>query len=85
MKLNVTLKVEAPPKPSTESFANGKKFYKDCEYYNSRCLMIMKNHMEESIYANTHKIENAKEVLDDINKKYTKFSKNGKNELFNNY
>ena len=28
MKLNLTLKVEAPPKPNTESSANEKKFFK---------------------------------------------------------
>ena len=41
--------------------------------------------MEESIYASIPKIMNAKEVLDAISKKYTKFSKNGKNELANNH
>ena len=35
--------------------------------------------MEESIYANIHKIKNAKELLDAISKKYTKFSNNEKN------
>ena len=34
MKLNLTLKVEAPPKPTVESSANEKKFYEDWEYYN---------------------------------------------------
>ena len=47
--------------------------------------MIMKNHMEESIYASIPKIENAKVVLDAISKKYTKFSNNRKNELSNNH
>ena len=37
--------------------------------------------MEEYIYASISKIENAKEVLDAISKKYTKFLKNGKNKL----
>ena len=41
--------------------------------------------MEESIYASIPKIENAKEFLDAINKNYTKFSKNKKNELSNNH
>ena len=41
--------------------------------------------MEESIYASIPKIENAKEFLDAISKKYTKFSKNEKNELSNNH
>ena len=49
-------------------------------------LMIMKNHMEDSIYASIPKIENAKEFLDAINNnKYTKFSKNKKNELSDNH
>ena len=47
--------------------------------------MIIKNHMEESIYASIPKIENEKEVLDAINKKYRKFSKNEKNKLSNNH
>ena len=45
----------------------------------------MKNHMEDSIYASIPKIENAKEFLDGISKKYTKFSKNEKNKLFDNH
>ena len=35
--------------------------------------------MEDSIYASIPKIENAKDFLYAINKKYTMFSKNGKN------
>ena len=45
IKLNLALKVEAPPKPTAESFANEKKFYEDWEYSNRCCMMIMKNHM----------------------------------------
>ena len=41
--------------------------------------------MEESIYASIPKIENAKEFLYVISKKYTKFSKNEKNELSDNH
>ena len=41
--------------------------------------------MEDFIYANIPKIENAKQFLYVINKKYTKFSKNGKNELSDNH
>ena len=85
IKLNLTLKVEAPPKPTVESFANDKKFYEDWEYPSSCFLMIMKNHTEESIYAGIPKIENEKEFLDAISKKYTKFSKNEKNELSDNH
>ena len=85
MKLNMSLKVEAPQKPTDETSANEKKSYKDWEYCNSCCLMIMENHMEESIYASIPKIDNAKEFLDSISKKYTKFSKNKKNELSNNH
>ena len=81
MKLNLILKVEAPPKPIVESFANEKKFYTDLEYSNSFCLPIM----DDSIYASISKIENAKEFLDAIIKKYAKFSKNEKNKLFNNH
>ena len=33
--------------------------------------------MEDSTYENIPKIENTKEFLDAIRKKYTKFSKNG--------
>ena len=45
----------------------------------------MKNHMDDSIYTSILKIENAKEFLDGISKKYTKFSKNEKNELSDNH
>ena len=41
--------------------------------------------MDESIYEIIPKIENTKEFLDAINKKYTKFSKNEKNELFDDH
>ena len=41
--------------------------------------------MEDSIYASIPKIENAKEFFDAISKKYTKFSKNEKNELSDNH
>ena len=41
--------------------------------------------MEDFVYANIPKIENAKDLLCAINKKYTKFSKNGKNELYDNH
>ena len=41
--------------------------------------------MEDSIYASIPKIKNAKEFFNAINKKYTKFSKNEKNELFDNH
>ena len=34
IKLNLALKVEAPPKPTTESSVNEKKFYEDLEYFN---------------------------------------------------
>ena len=85
MKLNLALKVKASPKPTVESFTNEKKFYEDWEHSNRCCLMIMENKMEETIYASIPKIENAKEFLDAISKKYTKFLKNEKNELSNNH
>ena len=85
MKLNLALRVKAHPKPTIESFANEKEFYEDWEYVNSCCLMIMENHVEDSIYASIPKIENAKEFMYVISKKYTKVSKIGKNELSNNH
>ena len=39
--------------------------------------------MEDSIYESIPKTENAKEFLDLFGKKYTKFSKDEKNELLN--
>ena len=85
MKLNLTLKVKTPQKPTIESSVSKKKSYEDSEYSNSCCLMIMKNNMEDSIYASIPKIENAKEFLYIISKKYKKFSKNEKNELSDNH
>ena len=41
--------------------------------------------MEESIYVSIPKIENAKEFLNTISKKYTKLSKNEINELSDNH
>ena len=69
MKLNLALKVEAPPKPTSESSTKEKKSYEDWEYSNSCCLMIMENHMEDSIYESIPKIENVKEFLDVVGKK----------------
>ena len=83
MTLNLALNVEAPPKPTTKSSASEKKSYKDCEYSNSCFLMIMENHMNDSIYQSISKTENANEFLDSVGKKYIKFSKNEKNELLN--
>ena len=74
MKLNLALKVETPPKPTTESFASEKKSYEEWEHFNSCCLMIMENHMENSIYKSIPKTKNAKEFLDVVGKRYTKFS-----------
>ena len=39
--------------------------------------------MEDSIYESIPKTENAKEFLDVVGKKYTKFSKNETNDLLN--
>ena len=83
MKPNLALKVEAPPKPTVESCASEKKSYEDSEYSNSCCLMIMENYMEDSIYESIPKTVNVKEFLDAVGKKYTKYSKNEKNELLN--
>ena len=47
--------------------------------------MIMENHIEDFVYASFPKIENAKDFLYAISKKYTKFSKNGKNESYDNH
>ena len=41
--------------------------------------------MKDFIYASISKIENAKDLLYVISKKYTKFSNNGKNELYDNH
>ena len=76
MKMNLALKVEAPPKPTAKSLANEKKFYEDWEYSNNCYLIIMENHMGDSVYANIPKFENAKDFLYNISKKYAKFSKN---------
>ena len=41
--------------------------------------------MEDSVYASISKIDNAKDFLYAISKKYTKFSKNEKNEPYDNH
>ena len=64
MKINLALKVEAPPKPTIESSASEKTSYEDWEYSNSCCFMIMENHMEDSIYESIPKTKNAKKFLD---------------------
>ena len=42
-------------------------------------LMIMENHMEDSIYVSIPKIKNAKEFLDAISKKFQSFQRMRKN------
>ena len=69
MQLNMALKVEAPSKPTTESSAKEKKSYEDWEYSNNCCLMIMENHMEDSIYESIPMTKNEKELLDAVGKK----------------
>ena len=78
MKLDLALKLEAPPKLTAKSYANEKKLYEDWECSNSCYLMIM----EDFVYASIPKIENAKYFLYAISKKSTKFSNDGKNELY---
>ena len=85
MKLNLAFKVEALPKPTTKCSTKEKKFYENCKYSNSCCMMIIVNHMEDSIYENISKTENSKEFLDVIIKKYTKFSKKRKHKLSDNH
>ena len=83
VKLNLALKVEAPPKPTIESSVNEKKFYDDKEYSNSFCLMIM---IWKTLFMQAFpRLRMKKGLLDAISKKYTKFSKNEKNELSDNY
>ena len=60
MKLNLALKVEAPPKPTIECSTSEKKSYEDSEYSNNCCLMIMENHMEDFIYESIPKTKSAK-------------------------
>ena len=70
MKMNLALKLEGLPKPTGESSTKEKKSYEDRKYSNSCCLMIMENHMEDSIYESIPKTKNAKEFLDVVGKKY---------------
>ena len=76
MKLNMTLKVDAPPKPLLRVLQRRKSPLRG--YSNSCCLMIMENHLEYSIYKRIPKIENTKEFLDAVGRKYIEFSKNEK-------
>ena len=87
MKLKLALKVKTPPKLTIKSSANEKKFssMRTRHILIVFFFMIIENHMENSIYESIPKIENAKEFLDFISKKYTKFLKNEKNELSDNY
>ena len=47
--------------------------------------MIIENHIKDCIYENIPKTKNAKKFLDVVRKKYTKFSKNRKNEIYDNH
>ena len=85
LKLNLALKVEASLKPTTKSSTNEKKFYKDWEYSNSYCLKIMENLWRNLFMQAFPRLRMQRSSCMSLVKKYTKFSKNEKNELCDNH
>ncbi|KAM6556990.1 hypothetical protein CsatB_004009 [Cannabis sativa] len=80
MRVDLALRMDAPPKPADDATEKDKKSYEDWEHSNRCCLMLMRYHMDESIRDSIPQIENAKDFLAAIKEKYKKFSKNEKNE-----
>ena len=83
MKMDLALRIEAPPKPTAETSSDDKILYDEWEYSNRCCLMIMKYHIEESIRDSIPKTNTAKEFLEAVAKKYMMFPKFEREHYFN--
>ncbi|XP_022842981.1 uncharacterized protein LOC111366457 [Olea europaea var. sylvestris] len=75
MHLDLALRVDAPTKPTSESTAAEKTLYKQWVHSNRTCLMIMKYTIDKSIRQSISDTDNAKEYLEAVGKKFTKFDK----------
>ncbi|KAM6577988.1 hypothetical protein CsatB_029825 [Cannabis sativa] len=80
MRVDLALRMDAPPKPADDATEKDKKSYEDWEHSNRCCLMLMRYNMDESIRDSIPQTESAKDFLAAIKEKYKKFSKNEKNE-----
>nr|XP_048333660.1 uncharacterized protein LOC125423449 [Ziziphus jujuba var. spinosa] len=79
MKLDLTLEMHPPEIPTDESSVEIKKPYEDWKHFSKCCMMMIENYMDESIYASISKVNTAKELLEEIGKKFIKFEMNEKN------
>ena len=66
MKLDLDLKIYPPEKPIDDSSATVKKLYEDWKHSNKCCIMMMKNFMDEVVYASIPKVDTTKGLLEEI-------------------
>ncbi|KAL5576976.1 hypothetical protein UlMin_018675 [Ulmus minor] len=83
MKLDLALRENELAKLSDSSTTEQKRYRDEWEHSNRCCLMIMMYHMEESIRDSIKGVDVAKKILESIDKKFKKFSKNERNEHLN--
>ncbi|KAF5468169.1 hypothetical protein F2P56_012345 [Juglans regia] len=81
MNLDLALRTEIPTKPTNESSIEEKTRYERWEHSNRTCLMIMRHTIDKSIRESIHQIDNAKNFLEAVGKKFTKFDKVEKGTL----
>ncbi|XP_040990963.1 uncharacterized protein LOC121238189 [Juglans microcarpa x Juglans regia] len=81
MNLDLALRTEIPAKPTNESSIEEKTHYERWEHSNRTCLMIMRHTIDKSIRQSIHQIDNAKDFLEAVGKKFTKFDKAEKGTL----
>ncbi|XP_042983204.1 uncharacterized protein LOC122312614 [Carya illinoinensis] len=75
MNLDLALRTEIPTKPTNESSIEEKTHYEHWEHSNRICLMITRHTIDKSIRQSIHQTNNAKDFLDAVGKKFTKFDK----------
>ncbi|KAG7987697.1 hypothetical protein I3843_03G147300 [Carya illinoinensis] len=73
MNLDLVLRIDAPVEATSESSAAEKTHYEQWVHSNRICLMIMKYTIDKSIRQNIADTDSAKEYLDAVGKKFTKF------------
>ncbi|XP_042950214.1 uncharacterized protein LOC122282322 [Carya illinoinensis] len=75
MNLDLVLRIDAPVEPTSESSAVEKTRFEQWVHSNRTCLMIMKYTIDKSIRLSIANTDSAKEYLDAVGKKFTKFDK----------
>lgn len=56
-RLDMTLEMNSLEKPIAKSIAEVKALYEDWKYFNKCYMIIMKSHMDESMYASLLRVD----------------------------